>query len=144
MSEKRPPVRTMMAYLDGELPAEQRTRFERALARHPEWRAEFERLSHVVEATRGLRPKRPPEETWDGYWEEIDRRIERRAGWTIAFAGAAVLIFWGFVKVLAFAENDLVRFGILAVAAGVAILFVMVLRGRMLELPKDRYRRIRR
>ncbi len=143
-AESLHPLQLMMAYLDGELSAEERRDFERLLDEHPEWRAEYNRLRPVVEVPRRLRLRPPDPALWDNYWEEIDGRLQRRFGWIVALVGSVLLILYGFIKVLAYAQNDVVRAGILLVAAGLLILFFTALRGRLLELPRDRYRRIRR
>lgn len=133
-----------MKYLDGEMSLRERRSFERFLEDHPEWREELNEMAEIVGATRKLRFRPPDPSVWDRYWEEIDNRLHRGVGWTVALIGSILLIAYGFVKVLAFAENDLVRAGILLMALGVLVLFITVLRGRMIEMPHDRYRRIRK
>jgi ferric-dicitrate binding protein FerR (iron transport regulator) len=134
----------MMAYLDREMTPRQRRAFEELLEEHPEWREELSEMAELVGATNQLRMRPPSPDVWDNYWEEIDSELHRGFGWTVALVGSLILIVWGFVKVIAFAENDLVRTGILLIALGFGILFLTVLRGRIIEFSKDRYRRIRR
>lgn len=133
-----------MAYLDGELSKDARKEFESLLDAHPEWREQVQEMAELVEGTQHLRLRPPDREVWDHYWEEIDSRLQRRFGWVVALIGSLALIGWGIVKVLLYAENNVVLFGIVLVLIGLVTLFVSVLRGRLLEMPRDRYRRIRR
>lgn len=144
MKKQQPPYEKLMAYLDGEMTPKARKEFEELLEKHPEWREQVGELAGVVDAAKSLRLRAPGSKTWDNYWQEIDSRLERRLGWTVALIGAVVLILVGFFKVVVYAQNDFVRAGIFLVGAGLTILFVTVLRGRMLELPRDRYKRIRK
>lgn len=133
-----------MAYLDGELSKEDRRVFEQLLEEHPEWRDELNEMSELVQATNKVHLREPDPTFWDNYWEEIDSRIHRRFGWFAALIGSLLLIVFGFIKVLIFAENSFVQVGILLIAVGMIILFITILRGRLLEMPRDRYQRIRR
>lgn len=141
---QQPPYEKMMAYLDGEMSPKDRKAFEELLRQQPDWRDEFEEMVQITESTRHLHLRPPDPTVWDHYWEEIDNRLQKRFGWAFALVGALILILWGFVKVLLYAENNLVKVGIILVALGVVVLFAAAIRGRLLEVPRDRYGRIRR
>jgi ferric-dicitrate binding protein FerR (iron transport regulator) len=144
MTDKQQLPETLMAYLDGELTVEEARAFEALLEEHPEWRSEVAQMRAVVGASAGLRFRSAPEGTWDNYWEEIDSRIAKPIGWILAGIGGFGLAVAGAVKVFLLAENLWVRVGLGAVVAGLLLLFLSVLRGHLLERPRDRYRRIRR
>ena len=139
-----PPYDKLMAYLDGEMSPAQRRDFERLLEQHPEWRNEVAEMADVVKATQKLKLRTPDPHMWDNYWEEIDDRLQRKTGWLIALIGALLLSVVGIWKVLVFSDNMYVRSGIVLIIIGTAILFAAVVRGRLLEYPRDRYRRIRK
>jgi anti-sigma factor RsiW len=134
----------LMAYLDGEMNEEQARAFRAVLDAHPEWAEEARTLGGVVDSTSALSFRAVPAGAWDGYWEEIDARLARRTGWMFLALGGGVLGLMGFLKVLVWSNNLWVRAGLVAVVVGLAILVVSVVRGRLLELPHDRYSRIRR
>lgn len=138
------PAERLMAWLDGELPEDEAAAFEDLLQKHPEWREEVEAMKAVVQATEQLQLPTPPARTWDHYWEEIDDRIAKRFGWGLLTAGSAILITIGTWKVLHHTEDGWVKAGLVLVILGVIALFAGVVRGRIRELPHDRYRRIRR
>lgn len=139
-----PPHEKMMAYLDGELPEKARLQFERLLEKHPEWRVEMADMAALIGATKQLKLKPPAAKVWDRYWEEIDNKLGRQMGWALALAGALILIGFGFYKVIMYADNDFVKLGIGLLGTGMLMLFTVILRARLLELRRDRYRRIRK
>ncbi|MEQ8819642.1 MAG: hypothetical protein RLY93_05310 [Sumerlaeia bacterium] len=144
MARSEPTPERLMAWIDGELSEAEAAEFERLLEDHPEWREEAAELAAVAKAADQLAFKAPPAEVWDEYWEEIDERISRRTGWLLMCLGGLFLVIFCFVKIFLLAESPLIRSGLILMVAGFAILFLGVLRGHLLELPKDRYRRVKR
>lgn len=135
---------SLMAYLDGELSDEEARQVERLLEQHPEWAEEAREMAALVDASGRQRLRQPPPEIWDRYWEEIEDRIGKHIGWWLMAIGGFLLAAYGSVKILLLAENSFVRIGLGLLILGFAILFLSVLRGHLLERPKDRYRNIRR
>ncbi len=134
-----------MAWLDGEMSDEEAADFERLLEQHPEWREEVEEMTSLVHSLDELKFKPPDSRLWDGYWEEIDSRLgEKKLGWVLMAIGGAALCAIGIFKVLTFSENPWVRTGLGLTIGGFVLLFFSVLRGHLLERPKDRYRKIRK
>lgn len=144
MARPEPLPDVAMAYLDGEMTPEQAREFERLVEQHPEWREELAELASVAQAADALAFTPPPAEVWDNYWEEIDSRLTRGTGWLLAAAGGAILAVAGIVKILMFAENPWIRLALALVVGGLLLLFFSVVRGHLLERPKDRYRKIRK
>ena len=139
-----PPYEKMMAYLDGEMSPTERQAFEELLEQQPEWRDEFNEMLKVTESTKLLHLRPPDPTVWDGEWEEIDNRIQKKFGWLVTLVGAMILIVYGLVKAILFTDNLWAQSGIALVTLGFLVLFLAALRGRLLEIPRDRYRRIRR
>jgi hypothetical protein len=139
-----PPWEKMMAYVDDELSPADRAALEVLLQQHPEWRTQVAEMVELVGATKVLKRRPPDPQVWDNYWEEIDAKLPRQVGWTLTLIGGMILIGYGIWKVVAFTDNDYVRLGITLVIVGFGLLFAAVIRGRMLELHRDRYRRIQR
>jgi len=136
-------------YLDGELSPEERAAFERDLARDPHLAREVASLRAVREVTRTMKLKEFPDVVWDRYWNGTYNRLERRIGWVLLSAGAIVLLAAGLYHLaLALwqdaAEPWWLRAAIGAVCAGLAILFVSVIRERLFTARRDPYREVKR
>jgi ferric-dicitrate binding protein FerR (iron transport regulator) len=144
-TEKERWRRLMMAAVDGEISAEDRATLDRALARDPGLRREWNAFERLKEVTSAMTPGRPPPEIWDTYWEDVYRRIERGLGWILVSVSAIVLAVWGawtWVGEL-LADSTLppvIRWSVLALAAGLAILFVSVVRERWFLYRDDPYK----
>lgn len=135
---------TLMAYLDGELSPAEADAFERLLEQHPEWAQEVDEMRRVVAATRGLTVPPPSPRFWDGYWEEIDERLTKRWGFAFMAGGGLLVAALGTYKAWIWSTNPAVRTAVVLIVAGFLITFLGVVRGHLLERPRDRYRRIRR
>jgi ferric-dicitrate binding protein FerR (iron transport regulator) len=134
----------LMACLDGEASPEEAREVEALLQQHPEWRTEAAQMANLVRAAEVIQFRPPPADIWDGYWEEIDSRLGPRIGWVLLAIGGLILTVVGIYKAMLWAENLWVKGAIALIVAGFLTLFLSVLRGHLLERPRDRYRRIRR
>lgn len=135
---------TIAAYLDGELDAKQRAEFEKVLQAHPEWRNIVAEQADVIAALRPIRVRAPKSRVWDGYWEQIDSKLHRRTGQALIYFGAMLVLIGASMALVAATNSVVVRAGEILVILGLLVLFIKVLRGRMREVSKDRYRNIRR
>ena len=139
----------LMGYLDNELSDEQRNRFEEHLAGCPECAGELEEFKRLKAITDEVTLIEPEDRLWQDYWGGVYNRIERGVGW-IVFSGAAILltIYGGFraiEEIIRDPQVELIfKMGLLALVAGLAILFVSVLRERIYFWKRDRYKDVRR
>ncbi|MDX1578161.1 MAG: hypothetical protein R3266_06740 [Gemmatimonadota bacterium] len=137
----------MMAEVDRELSDAGRAELKAALESDPELRDELESFKKLKEVTDAMTPLRPPGETWDRYWEDVYRRIERGIGWVLVSIGAIIVGTWGswqFVRQL-LGDTTMpgyVRWSVLVLIAGLVILFVSVLRERLFMGKRDPYKDI--
>ncbi len=138
----------MMAALDGEIGAAERTELEDLMTRDPALRDEWRRLIRVKEATTAMAMKEPTQETWDRYWTSVYNRTERKLAWLLVGLGAVVLLaygLWHAVPVLAerlFNAPDVpvvVRGGIAAVLTGAVLLIASVIREQLSVRRTDTY-----
>ncbi len=91
----------------------------------------------------------PEDRLWQTYWDNIYNRLERGAGWIVFSVAAILLIIYGGFKLIEQIVRDptvgvLLKAGLLTLMAGLAILFVSVLRERVFFWHRDRYRNVRR
>lgn len=133
----------LSGYLDGELDAEQRQRFEVMLCECPERRQELASMQQLVEGTTAVfAGVRLPDAAWDNFLNDVYNRMERRAGWVLLLVGLAGVAVFAFLE---FIFEPWASAAIKVVASvpimGIIVLFISVLRHRMHTLKTDRYER---
>jgi len=139
----------IMGYLDDELDDEQKKDLERHLACCPECSAElkeFERLKMITDEVTLVEPE---DRVWRQYWDNIYNRLERGIGWILFSIAAIVLAVYGGFKAIEDLIRDptvdmVLKVGLLVLIAGLAVLFVSVIRERIFFWKRDRYKDIRR
>ena len=139
----------MMAALDDELASGEREELDRLLAGEPELRSEWDRLHEVKEVTDAMSLRRPPEETWEQYFESVYNRAERGFAWILLSMGAIVMTGWGLWVGLEelWGAADLpmyVKIAIYAMLLGLAVLLLSVIREKLFVRRTDPYKEIQR
>ena len=139
----------MMAYLDNELNEEQRQAFEHHLAECSECKREIAEFEKLKKITDNVTLTEPEDRMWEQYWGGVYNRIERGIGWVLfSVAGILLVIYGGFTAIEKVIKDPsvsmLLKVGLLALLAGLAILFISVVRERAYFWTKDRYRDVRR
>lgn len=133
--------------LDNLLTDEEQIEFENLLASSNEYQEEYKSLKQIKEVTKTMRLKNPPEEMWDKYWLSIYTRLERGLAWILISIGAiVVLIYGGFQTVESVIQDQtlawFIKAAILMLIVGGVILFVSVIRERLLLRKTDKYKEI--
>jgi len=139
----------MMAYLDDELDEPQRKAFEEHLASCPACAREMKEFTKLKQVTDSVTLVEPEDRLWEQYWGGVYNRIERNIGWTLfSVAGILLVIYAGFKAIEDLVRDPavglLLKVGLLVLIAGLAILFVSILRERIYFWSKDRYKDVRR
>jgi anti-sigma factor RsiW len=139
----------MMGYLDDELDDEQKKAFEEHLGGCDDCRKELGEFRLLKQITDEVALAEPEDEVWEQYWGGVYNRIERGVGWILFSIAAILLIIYGGFKVIEeIVKNPTVdvilKAGLLVMIAGLAVLFVSVLRERLYFRKKDRYKDVRR
>ena len=139
----------MMGYLDNELNNEQRRQFEEHLIGCSECKAELKEFRKLKAITDEVTLVEPEDKIWQDYWSGVYNRIERSIGWIVFSVAAILLAIYGGFKLIEEIITDatvdiLLKAGLLALIAGMAILLVSVSRERLHFWQKDRYRNVRR
>ncbi|HLB74620.1 MAG TPA: zf-HC2 domain-containing protein [Sedimentisphaerales bacterium] len=139
----------LMGYLDNELSDEQRRRFEEHLAGCPDCAGELEEFKKLKAITDEVTLVEPEDRIWQDYWGGVYNRIERGIGWIMfSVAAIALAIYCGFRAIEGLIKDPnveiVLKIGLLALIAGLAILFVSILRERLYFGKRDRYKDVRR
>lgn len=139
----------MMGYLDNELDDEQRKAFEEHVASCGECRKELEQFRQLKRITDEVTLVEPEDRIWEEYWRSIYNRIERSVGWILFSVAAILLLIYAGFKAIEELIRDpavgiILKAGLLALIAGLAILFVSILRERLYFRKRERYKDVRR
>ena len=139
----------MMAYLDNEIDDEKRRAFEEHLASCPQCTKELKEFQKLKQLTDSVTLAEPEDRIWQQYWGNVYNRVERGIGWILfSIAGILLTIYGGFELIEKIIKDQtvgvLLKIALLVLIAGLAILFVSVLRERIYFWKKDRYKDVRR
>jgi len=137
--------RMLSAYLDNELTQAESQRVRVHLEDCPACRAAFEETQKLQRATASLAFQDPPEDRMEELEKALSVQAPRRLGWGLVIAGLlAWLAYIAFIVIKDFRPPTLVELIAGAVPVGFLLVFLSVVRERWLELPHDRYRRVKK
>ncbi|HUX01154.1 MAG TPA: zf-HC2 domain-containing protein [Phycisphaerae bacterium] len=134
------------AYVDGELEAEERARFQEHLATCGSCRRELADIAALKEELDMMTFEEPSDAALHRYWCSVYNRLERGLGWILFSFGAIVLLCYGGFKLVEEVVRDpaiswIVRAGVVGLVFGLVILFVSLARERLTVSKTDRYSR---
>ena len=139
-------IRQMLsAHLDDELTQGDSQKVRLHLEDCAECRKTLAQLERLQQATGGTRFARPTEEEMEKLEQRISVQAPRKAGWALLRLGVTVWAAYG--AYLFLTDPDLLTFEGMtagAIVIGVVLLFISVLRQRLLELPHDRYKGVKK
>ena len=127
--------------IDGELTAQQRQRVEIHCETCAGCRQELARLRELRRQTGAAKLSDLGEGTWRQSMKDLTVKSTRGIGWLLLFAGVVAL--GGFVVYEFVTDPDIathMKFIIGAIYGGLALLFVSVLRQRLIERRTDKYK----
>ena len=130
----------LSGYLDGELTQGERQRVEIHLESCPKCREAFEEMARLREAVGELRFGELSQEDWSEIMTDVTVRSSRGAGWILYVVGIVILCgYAGYCFVIDDTVDALVKSGVGAVVLGAILLFISVLRERLLTRKSDKY-----
>jgi predicted anti-sigma-YlaC factor YlaD len=137
----------MMGYLDGEISDDEKKLVEKHLNECERCRKEFDSFTRLKEVTDKVKLADLNEDIWAGYWKGVYRRIERGAGWFFLSIGIIILTAFGVFQFFKNLFQDptvsiIVKIGVGALALGVIVLLISVLRERVFAYKHERYKEI--
>lgn len=135
------------SYFSEQLNEEQIKSAEEHLKQCAECRDEFKGMQKFEEVMSKMELKKASKEVWEIYWASVYNRLERRIGWILLSMGAIILIFFGGYKAIESIIQDpsislVLKAGILATLAGVAVLLVSLIRERFFVRKRERYKEV--
>jgi uncharacterized membrane protein len=86
-----------------------------------------------------------PDERLDALEQKLSVQAPRTAGWVMVCTGVAAWVVWAIAAALRDLRMPTAQEAVAGIFfAGIVMLFLSVVRQRMLEYPQDRYRRVKR
>ncbi len=139
----------MMGYLDDELDAPDRDRFQGHLAGCDDCKKELKEFEDLKRITDDMELCQPEDKLWEQYWQSIYNRIERSVGWIVFSLAVILLLVYGGFKFIEEVIKDptvglLCKIGLIGLIVGTAILLVSIARERLYIRKRDRYKDVRR
>ncbi len=134
----------MMAYVDDELRADDRRRFEAMMADDPELAAAVSSHRVLLDIGRASERLEPTDRELRRFWAKFYNRAQWRLGWILILAGSAVLLGFGIYELWIAVLPIVIKIAILSIFAGGILLLWSTIRQRMKTGRFDRYRGILR
>jgi len=135
----------LSAYLDGELTQADSQRVRIHLEDCEECRRARGQLEKLQRVTSEMKFVEPPEERMSEIEERLSVQAPRIAGWGLFLIGALVWVVYAIYLFAVEADQPVwQKLTIAAVVIGLVLILASVLFQRLLELPHDRYRGVKK
>jgi uncharacterized integral membrane protein len=137
-------------YFENMLTPDEEAEFAELLSLNKNLKEEFEEQKKIKEALNKMRFKNPDNEIWDGYWQNIYNRLERKFAWAVLAAGLFLLLIfaaYNFIDEFLFKDFStplIVKIGIALSIAGGLVLIISVIREKIFTFKNDKYKEIQR
>jgi len=130
----------LSGYLDGELTQGDRQRVELHLENCAKCQTAYDDLAKLKTAVGKLSFDEMPEQDWRNVMNNVAVKASRGTGWVLYVVG--LLVICGYAAFAFFSDDTvpaLIKSGIAAAVVGLVLLFVSVLRERMVDRRTDKY-----
>ncbi|MEX0936193.1 MAG: zf-HC2 domain-containing protein [Gemmatimonadota bacterium] len=142
MSDREVTHETLMRYLDGELPPEERRAVEARAEHSTELRRELTLYRALHEDLAGLSFDRRTAR--ESVWGQVNRRLARPIGWLLLAAGTVAWLVYAVYTFVSSEAPPWEKLGTGAVVIGILILLASVIYERYREILTDPYRHVER
>jgi ABC-type multidrug transport system fused ATPase/permease subunit len=133
---------TLMRYIDGEMPPEERAAVEAVLAHSTELQRDIALFSSMHEDLSSLRFR--PVTLRNTVWTRVNDRLTRPIGWILLVIGTVGWLVYGLWLYLSSATPTWEKLLTSAILIGVLLLFASVIHDRYREWLTDPYRHVER
>ena len=139
----------IMGLIDNELSEEQASILQAHIKECKECSNIYNSFTQLKKGTNEMAIKKLPEMYWDDYWNHVYNRIERGFSWILISIGAMLILAFGSYEIMRdFYLNPskplILKIGSGVLIAGVIVLFVSVLREKLMIRKVDKYRSVER
>ena len=143
MAECQHIAELISGYIDAELTQQNRQRVELHWESCAKCRQTYEEMSQLRQKVRQLTYGEMSNEEWSRMMNDLTVRTSRGAGWILYVVGVLIVVGYGAYE---FTVDDelpaLVKTGVAGIVVGAILLFVSVLRQRLIARKSDRYKEV--
>lgn len=131
----------LSGYLDGELTQGDRQRVDLHLESCSKCRGAYEELADLRQAVGKMSFGEMSQDEWSKIMNDLPIRASRGAGWLLYVAGFLIVCGYGLYEFMADdSEDAVIKTGIGALVVGSLLLFISVLRQRLIARKTDKYK----
>ena len=134
----------LSAFLDDELTQAESQRVRLHLEDCADCRQSLEELQALHETAQAIEFPAPDRDEIDQLEAALSVRGPRLVGWTLILIAGAIWVGYAVYRLVTQPSVDFEELLLAGTVIGFLLLLVSVLRQRLLELPHDRYRRVRK
>ena len=135
----------MMGRMDDELSEEESIKLNNHLIRCSSCRREYDILSETSSKLESLELKEPDDKILDKVWKSPHSRFARKAGVIMVITGWLIMMLYSAYELLIVKETDSIpKFAFAIIFIGLVVLFITVLRDRILTYKTDPYKEVDR
>jgi hypothetical protein len=139
----------MMGQLDGELGEVESRLLKEHLNSCENCSQQYEAFVQLKKGTSEMKFKPLPEMYWDEYWTHVYNKIERGISWILVSIGAILVLAYSLYQAMDEffynpAEPLIMKIGVGVLILGMIVLFVSVVREKLMVRPVDKYRSVKR
>jgi hypothetical protein len=129
----------LMKYHDNEMTSKEREDFEIHLKNCSDCKDSLDDFDYIEEAAKKMK-NQLPEKIWDGYWDKVHNKIERSVAWVIFISGVLILMLHALYRLITEPSlRSLEYLGLVLALAGLAVLFLSVLKEKLTVNKNDKY-----
>ena len=139
----------IVKHTDGQLSPAEESELKNHIKTCADCREDLEEQTSWKGVSETMKNQLLPDMAWDEYWQHLYNKLERGISWILISIGAILLIGFAVIRFLAEILNstDISTFekvGILTLTFGFVILFVSVVREKLMARKHDKYREVQR
>ena len=137
----------IIQYIDNEISDEDEIKLKTHLLSCSHCKREYEEFQNVRGVSKEMKNKILPDMAWDEYWRHVYNRLERGFSWILISIGAIILLgiavyhfLWDILS--STQMTFLEKFGVLVLVLGFIVLFISVVREKLMVRKHDKYKEI--
>ncbi len=137
----------IIQFIDNEISDEDEIKLKTHLLSCSNCQKEYEEFKNLKGVSKEMKNKILPDMAWDEYWRHVYNRLERGVSWILISIGSIILLgiavyhfLWDILSSTQMTAFE--KFGILVLVLGFIVLFISVVREKLMARKHDKYKEI--